>query len=399
MRDPRTDADRFMQLDGLRAVAALAIFATHVALFTGFTSTSPLGPLVARLNVGVALFFLLSAFLLYRPRVVARYGQSPPPALKRYAIRRAVRVVPAYWAVLLVLGLLAPHLVTGALGERWWVYFGFLQVYFQADILTGVQVAWSLCTEVAFYLLLPVLAAVSARLLAGRPVRQQVRLELLALVVSAGVTFVLRGLPQAPTWIGTYGNTLPGRWPWFAAGLALAVISASPREALPAACGSIADLATRRPWLWWTVGAACLALGAFGRLLPRDVFVMDTAEQQVELVLFAVVAVCLMVPLIFTGSGPARGPARLLATRPAVWLGTVSYGIFLWHYPVITLVVDTLDLHGIVVVSVLSLMITLAIAAASWYGLERPLMRRTTRRSDRPDRGMARTVPALEPAP
>lgn len=394
--------NRSVQLDGLRAVAALAIFATHVAFLTGFTSANALGPLTARLNVGVALFFLLSAFLLYRPWAEARLAQTAMPDLRHYATRRAVRIIPAYWVVLLVLGLLGPSLVPGALGQRWWVSFGFLQVYFPTGILTGVKVAWSLCTELAFYAVLPVLAYGAHRLLVGRPVRLQVRLELGALAVSAVGAFLLRDVAEAHRWLATYDNTLLGRWPWFAVGLAFAVVSAaaavapSPR---PEHAGGPTRLVTRAPWLWWCAAATALLVGAYGGLLPREVFAMDQADLQLELVLFAFVAACLMTPLVFAVDGHLRGPARLLSARTMVWLGTVSYGIFLWHYPVITWVVGTLGLRHLLPAAAVSFAITLALATASWYLLERPLMQLAGRRVRRPDRGTTRTAPVLEPAP
>lgn len=390
---------RFPQLDGLRAGAAIAVFATHVALVAGFTSVHALGPLTARLNVGVALFFLLSAFLLYRPWVAARLDARPKPELGRYALRRLVRILPAYWMLLLVLGLALPDQAPGALGSDWWVYFGLTQVYSMQTILGGLGVAWSLSTEVAFYLALPALAYATSRLLCGRPRRQQVRWELWGLGISVVAAFGVRELADRNHWLATFNNTLPGKWPWFAAGLAFAVMSAAwsgcPAQARPWALRTSSE----HPWLWWATAGAVLLLGAYGGVLPRDVFSMTHHELQLETLLFGVFAVSVMAPLVFSEQSTAHGPSRVLGARPVTWLGTISYGIFLWHYPVISWIQTWLQFDPLVITAAVSLAITLALATASWYLLERPLMGLTARRQNRPDCDAAPGTPSLEPAP
>ena len=82
---------------------------------------------------------------------------------------------------------------------------------------------------------------------------------------------------------------------------------------------------------------------------------------------------------------PGRGMVgRALANRPAVFLGTVSYGIYLWHVTVIvalerTGVLGALTWHPFLTAAVLALGITVAVAAASWYAWERPLLRAGSR--------------------
>src|SRR4051794_41542872 len=88
---------RFPLLDPLRAVAALCIVVTHTAAYSHFNSLNPLGAWTARLDCGVAIFFVLSGFLLYRPFVAARLGGRPGPSVGRYARRRLLRIIPAYW--------------------------------------------------------------------------------------------------------------------------------------------------------------------------------------------------------------------------------------------------------------------------------------------------------------
>jgi len=94
-------------IEGLRAVAAMMILVLHCAQITGAEGvlTGPIGPIVANLHAGVPLFFSLTAFLLYRPFAAAIISGRPGPVLSTYFSRRARRVLPAYWVVLLYVSL------------------------------------------------------------------------------------------------------------------------------------------------------------------------------------------------------------------------------------------------------------------------------------------------------
>ena len=177
---------RFPLLDPLRAVAALCIVVTHTAGLGGFNQAHALGAWTARLDCGVAIFFVLSGFLLYRPFVAARLEGRPGPRVGRYARRRALRILPAYWVALILLGLIVPQYTPGVFGHDWWVYFGLLQSWSANTILGGISATWSLSVELAFYVLLPFYA------LALR--RASVRTELVVLGVSAVAAVVVRTL-------------------------------------------------------------------------------------------------------------------------------------------------------------------------------------------------------------
>jgi len=131
---------RFPLFDSLRAIAALSVLVYHVGLLAQIDFSSGYGRLLADLNVGVTIFFLISGFLLYRPYVAARHGGSPAPRLADYARRRALRILPAYWLALTVLA------ITPGLGEvfgpDWFVYYGLQQtnplVYDPAPCLAHV---------------------------------------------------------------------------------------------------------------------------------------------------------------------------------------------------------------------------------------------------------------------
>ena len=87
-------------MDSLRAIAALAIVAYHVAPHAGAFRSEFTTAVSAQLSTGVALFFLISGTLLYRPFVLAHATGERPPDVRAYAWRRFLRIVPAYWAAL-----------------------------------------------------------------------------------------------------------------------------------------------------------------------------------------------------------------------------------------------------------------------------------------------------------
>ena len=169
-------------MDSLRAIAALAVLGTHAAFFAGlYAGNSDLAPYAARLEVGVAVFFLISGFLLYRPFVLARIEGRPPMAIRAYAWRRFLRIVPAYWVALTVatVALSLPG-VFSVDGIPTFYLVG--QGYREETIGGGVAQAWSLTIEVAFYAFLPLWAAFMRRV-PGATRASRVRSDALALAL------------------------------------------------------------------------------------------------------------------------------------------------------------------------------------------------------------------------
>src|SRR5436190_14296516 len=88
---------RLPALDAVRAIGAIGVLAYHVAFNTGLSTHGTWNGVLARLDVGVALFFVLSGFLLFRPYALAAATGGTRPSTPRYLWRRAVRILPAYW--------------------------------------------------------------------------------------------------------------------------------------------------------------------------------------------------------------------------------------------------------------------------------------------------------------
>src|SRR3954447_2914815 len=99
---------KFPLSDGMRGIAAVSVLVVHTWLFTnGFGGLQPNLPnrFVVRLDAMVAIFFMLSAFLLYRPMIPRRGGGPAAPRVGDYLRRRLLRIYPAFWVVLTALAI------------------------------------------------------------------------------------------------------------------------------------------------------------------------------------------------------------------------------------------------------------------------------------------------------
>ena len=317
-------AERFPLLDSLRAVAALSVLAFHAAFFAGmYSSGSPLRPYLAQPMAGVTVFFVLSGFLLYRPFVRARLDGEPRPATGAYAWRRFLRIVPAYWVALTAIAI---WLSVDAVFDPAWhvpVFYGFAQIYVPELGLEGLSQAWTLCVEVTFYAFLPLWA------LAVRRVGARAELAALGALWLASLVWKLLATSQIDAHDGgVWLMPLPNFLDHFAVGMALAVLSVS----VPA---GRARQALERAWPWWLLAAVaywamCTRIGLHGTLnehAGRSEFVLRHE--------FAMLfAGALLVPAIF---GWQRGDRvrRVLGWRPLLFVGLVSYGVYLWHLAVV----------------------------------------------------------------
>ena len=366
---------RFELLDGLRAIAALSVVAFHAIVYARYFPGWQ-GAYVRQLSSGVTIFFLLSGFLLYRPFVAARVTGRARVRLRDYTRRRLLRIVPAYWLALTVLALW-PGLPGDPFGSDWWRYYFFVQDYHKLSLFGGLGTAWSLGTEVTFYLALPFYAFALDRLVSRRSLRTLVVTELVTLGALSVFTLGFRG--YASTTRPHLGYTLLGTFDWFALGMALAVISVAVEQSSRRSPSAV-RLVVRFPWLCWAAAFGAVTVGAvyWERTGRYDAYTAGPLH-----LIWAAIAFFLLLPGVFPGDG--RGaPRRLLSTRLLAWLGIVSYGIYLWHLPLIPKVgAAASDILGVgkgglpftVLLILLVAGVTVACAATSYYLVERPILR------------------------
>jgi peptidoglycan/LPS O-acetylase OafA/YrhL len=368
---------RFPHIDSLRAIAALGVLGTHAAVFAGADYPgSAVGRYAQRLEVGVAVFFVISGFLLYRPFAASRAAGEPPPRTGAYAWRRVLRIVPAYW--------LALTISTVVLGN-WGVfhpgglitYYGFGQAYREATIGGGLTQAWTLTIEVAFYAFLPLWAWLLRRL-PGRSLRTEaVALTVLACVSIAWKVTVLSGMDPKQIRVTPLLIGLPSYLDQFALGMGLAVLTIWLRDHRPPAPIRLLD---RFPGIAWAVAAVAFwavstQIGIGHRLFEP----MTPGEYLARHFLYALIAVSLVAPAAV--GTLERGLVRKLLAHPVLmWLGAVSYGVFLWHLTILTLLDrhgfrDALAIHPYLAWPLAALALTAIVAAVSWYGVERPALR------------------------
>jgi len=370
-------------MDGMRAIAALTVLTTHAAIVSGAINQAHWGNIVNRLEIGVALFFLLSGFLLYRPFVASRYDGRPRPRLRKYARRRALRIVPAYWFALTVLTLLLS--LPGVFTHDWWVYYGFAQIYRPEWVLGGIKPAWSLCVEVSFYLTLPLFAIALDRWLRGRHPRRQLQIDLAVLASLAAVSLGLRWELRETAALSQVLATIAGHLEWFAAGMALAVVAAAAPHVEEAR--RVARWVAAHPLICWfaaiaAYGVLCLIVAGPRPALVhgKPGLVYGPNEDVARHFLYGFISLLALAPAAFAQPGESL-VARVLGSRLLGWLGLVSYGVFLWHLPLL----EWLSRHGgqtwlpqivpateFVALTLSSFALATTCAAISWYAVERP---------------------------
>jgi peptidoglycan/LPS O-acetylase OafA/YrhL len=272
---------------------------------------------------------------------------------------------------------------------HFWVYYGFVQVYNDNWVLNGIGAAWTLCSEVVFYLSLPIFAAMMGLLLGRLDRRRQVAAELalLALIALASLAYRYHLAARYPfSW---QLNAFPTQLDYFAGGMALAVISAAWQDRpLPRPLALIA----RYPAI--PLGGAVVAYVLVAKFLHGpQVFAFEghilefyTGRQNVARhVLYLATAIGLLTPAVLGTGGWIR---RILAWRALAWLGLISYGIYLWHQPLLGWLCqprprEGCHLHGVGILhsypflgmAVLIFGVTITCAAASYYLVERPILR------------------------
>jgi peptidoglycan/LPS O-acetylase OafA/YrhL len=364
-------ARRFPLFDSLRAIAAILVLCSHAA---GPAHAADRGtaaePFATRLGVGVAVFFVISGFLLYRPFLHARVTGGERPGFLAYGLGRFLRIYPAYWVALTVTAI---WVATLQFDHGWWWLYLLLQNYFGLGF-AGIPAAWSLGVELAFYVFLPCFVLAMARLPMWTARKR--------LIGEAGAIVLLGAIGLATrAWFLAHGGDVSADevpltfLDWFALGMGLAAFSVWVElrgDELP---GWLRPL-DRFPSLAWGAALACFVAASLGYGESTRGF---TGREALGVhVLYGLFAVFLVLPAALGDQG--RGLVRrVLANRVMLYLGLVSYGIFLWHMAVLEQLkrwhLERIDfIHPYLLWPLVALALTTAIATISYYALERPAM-------------------------
>ncbi|WP_261553584.1 acyltransferase family protein [Frankia tisae] len=357
-------------LDGVRALAVLCVLVFHMDLLPGG-------------YLGVDVFFVLSGFLI-TGQLLAERDRTGGMSLTRFYLRRAYRLLPAFWLLALVGFTAVVLLGIGTAGERTEfldslaasaLYLNnYFQVVRQSTGAGWLGHTWSLSLEEQFYLLWPLVLVALCRW--PWLVR---RLPVVLLGGVAGVALwrnvlVTSGAAGTRTYFA-----LDTRADALLVGCALA---AWLRAARRGAAGEDGAALRRRRRLDRVMavlpvaGPAALALLAVATMTAPS----GWGERSALLSRGGYTVIALLAGALILALEQAATTSwlfRALAARPLAWLGQVSYGFYLWHFPVVAhwghgLTGALGRWPAVVAVGVISV----ALAAASYYLLERPIQRR-----------------------
>jgi peptidoglycan/LPS O-acetylase OafA/YrhL len=332
------------QLDAVRGLAVLLVLVHNTdqypSRFSHFISGNGW--------MGVDLFFVLSGFLITRILLDTKQSEG---YFRNFYARRCLRIWPLYYSVLLFMFVIVPfvrpseaHAVFEARSSPWWAFPIFLQNFLVPvpAMATGpLGVTWSLAVEEQFYLVWPLVVRFCT----------EVQLRKIAIAVIC-LSPVLRFYLSSHQ-VNIYSNTLC-RLDGLMAGALLAIIIRS------VSFSPTAEFLTRA-WIVFLVTVS-LALTVETTFHARWIVFSLTALASVSFVYLALFS-------------PQRWLQSVLTNRFMVYTGTISYGIYLLEkIPLDAARTFHLDKHRFLVLPI-TIVVTFALAAMSWYLLEKPILK------------------------
>jgi peptidoglycan/LPS O-acetylase OafA/YrhL len=386
--------NRLLGADFIRAAACLTVLFHHLAqrmkwdadlgFVEWFRVFANMG------TFGVAMFFVLSGFLLARPFWQALDKGDAMPSIRTYAMRRAARILPGFWLALTVTFILSVTVFSARLdGELVLRYLAglFLVADWHWVTLFPVEIngpLWSISFEVTSYVLLPLgLAALFlVRDLTGRGWRSRV-LWLLAIAAALAAHWAFTAYYPIDNvrrgW--DYGLIGGAKW-WMPRYNPFGFFAMFATGAL--AAGIQVRWADKRNWIFDVLSLAGLAAGVW--------VIAELLRSRADASGFGWLGVPysfpwfqLSVALVLAATPSSVLVGRLLDNRVTRYVATISFGIYVWHYVVLELVrkywAPDID-HGsmadpvkFVLVSAVITAITIVVAHFSFYLLESPVIK------------------------
>lgn len=398
-KGPAAHGSRLAGLEGTRGLLALGVLLAHSgALLTPLTLA---GTKLGLLAQAIVFFFVLSGFFIYMPFVSRLLGGDRMPRLADYFRSRLLRIFPAYLAAFVVANFVFKAVFvdnasaaseprtdagTGSLTNPGTVllHLSLFQNYFPGHLQTGLNPAWTLTVELAFYVALP------AVMMAAFALRDRTRISARTLAFAVPLCFAVLGVatrfaagrltgllgldPLAAEWGANWVAVLSRSFLAWADNFGLGMLAATifvmakQRAVQAAAAGNRAGVLRRYALLVFLISVA----GSAGAFLLQSRY-LATALALAS----AAIILVLVLPAL---ENRASRLATFIDARPLYYLGTISLGIYLWHYPVLLLFVRTGlfagdSLAGMAVNLLCVAAPTIVLAALSYHLLEKPALR------------------------
>jgi peptidoglycan/LPS O-acetylase OafA/YrhL len=369
---PRAVAGRHLPaLDGLRAFAILGVIAYHLGF--GWASGGYLG---------VDLFFVLSGFLI-TSLLVEEQGASARIGLRAFWGRRARRLLPALFLVVIAIalyaiingrfstpsnggaaidltGLRADAFATLFYFANWHAIFSHQSYFTQFSTPSPLQHTWSLAIEEQFYLVWPLVVVVLFKLGARRWRAIGLGLCAVGTLASATAMAVLYhpGIDPSRVYFGTDTRAFD-----LLVGACVAMLAASRPQPGPRA----------RSWLHAAAPVAAVALAVFWAKAGSQSGMPTTFMFRGGFLVCAALAAVVIADVRQIDQGIL---GRVLSFRPLRWIGTTSYGLYLWHWPIFVYLNGARTGLSGVGLDLARVSLTFAAATGSYYLVERPIRRR-----------------------
>jgi peptidoglycan/LPS O-acetylase OafA/YrhL len=353
----------------------VAVLTTHVAFWAGaYTRHGLWGTLLARLDVGVAIFFVLSGFLLSREFLVRAARGRPAPGLGRYLWKRFLRIAPVYIVtVVLALTFIDSNADLGI--SDWLTTLLLGNTFVDGLPPAGLTQMWSLAAEVTFYVVLPLLMLVAV---GGRRLRPWRVMAVLVAMAAISVWWHLDGAARAAH--GTGGSTLqwlPSYLSWFAAGIGLALVQVLHTQGRWQRLTGLVVTLARQPGSCWALAAGLLLVSATPLAGPTMLASPTASESLTKSVLYGAIGTLIVATGVFTVADGAY--SRVFGHGGARHLGWISYGLFCLHLPGLHLVMwatgwTEFQGHGLQL-WVLTMAVGLVAAELAYRLIERPALR------------------------
>ena len=335
--------------EGIRGFFCILIVWYHCWLYTG----GPDGPpttgwlytlVITRWQLGLMVFFMLSAFLLYRPFVQSIMRGTARPAFGAYLMNRVLRIFPAYWVILIATAI-AGVTVVWVPAHDWDFHLPtFIANLFlvhglhPSGMQTGVPPSWSLMVEWVFYLLLPLCVLLALRIGGRAATYARRRVAVLvpgAIMVAIGIAGVelARATRRADdpsgvlnTWHAVIDKSYLTWAALFGVGMFVAVLRVDWE-----------DGRLRLPW-WWRRAAIAAWIGISSVFIWAQ-YTLRLEWHYYNLLMSLPLGLFLCAVVMFKGETRRDPIMRVLEWRPFVTLGHWSLSIYLIHYPVIVFLI------------------------------------------------------------